>query len=191
VVCGLLLELGFHVERIEEEDPEADVRRRLARAEGLLAQGYEFVLLHSKYPDPISHYSEPLRVREIIEALDRGMEHYWQGLANDPELITVLTTDHTTPSAWAHNPRGRFSDQHGGESVPIAIRGGNVRVDAVSEFGERAAAAGGLGQFRGNDFMPVLLTAAERTNMYETAPTPKRRLYRPRPEQVEPFVLPE
>jgi 2,3-bisphosphoglycerate-independent phosphoglycerate mutase len=191
VVCGLLLELGFHVEQIEDEEPEADLRRRLAAAEALLAEGYEFVLLHCKYPDPISHCSEPLRVRETIEALDRAMDYYWRDLANDPELITVLATDHTTPSVWAHNPRGQFSDQHGGESVPIAIRGGNVRVDAVSQFGERAAAAGVLGHLRGADFMPVLLTAAERTNMYDTALTPKRRLYRPRPEQVEPFVPPE
>ena len=191
VVSGLLLELGFQVEQIGEEDPEADLRGRLARAEALLTQGYEFFLLHSKYPDPISHHSEPLRVRETIEALDRGMERYWRGLASNPDLITVLTTDHTTPSVWAHNPRGQFSDQHGGESVPIAIRGGNVRVDALSQFSERAAVAGGLGQFCGADFMPILLTAAERTNMYETAPTPKRRLYRPRPEQVEPFVLPD
>jgi 2,3-bisphosphoglycerate-independent phosphoglycerate mutase len=191
VVYGLLLELGFHVERIEDDDPEADLTRRLVCAEGLLARGYEFVFLHSKYPDPISHHSEPLRVRDAVEALDRGMKHYWGSLANDPDLITVLTTDHTTPSVWAHNPRGQFSDQHGGESIPIAIRGGNVRVDAVSQFSERAAAAGVLGQFRGADFMPILLTATERTNMYETALTPKRRLYRPRPEQVEPFVLPD
>ena len=191
VIYGLLLELAFHVEQLEDEDPEADLRRRLASAEGLLAQGYEFVLLHSKYPDPISHWSEPLRVREAIEALDRGMAYYWRGLADDPNLITVLTTDHTTPSVWAHNPRGQFSDQHGGESVPIAIRGGNVRVDTVSQFGERAAAAGVLGHLRGADFMPVLLTAAERTNMYDTALTPERRLYRPRPEQVEPFILPD
>jgi 2,3-bisphosphoglycerate-independent phosphoglycerate mutase len=191
VVSGLLLELGFHVEQLGEEDPQADLRARLARAEALLAQDYEFFLLHSKYPDPISHHSEPLRVRDTIESLDRGMDRYWRGLANDPNLITVLTTDHTTPSVWAHNPRGQFSDQHGGESVPIAIRGGNVRVDSVSQFSERAAVAGALGQFRGADFMPILLNAAERTNMYETAPTPKRRLYRPRPEQVEPFLLPD
>jgi hypothetical protein len=38
--------------------------------------------------------------------------------------------------------------------------------------------------------MPVLLTAAERTNMWETHPTPKRRLYRPRESQIEPFRLP-
>ena len=75
--------------------------------------------------------------------------------------------------------RGTFYDQHGGEPGPIAIRGGNVRVDAVSEYGERSVASGGLGHLRGEDFMPVLLTAAERTNMYEMRPTPTRRLYMP------------
>jgi 2,3-bisphosphoglycerate-independent phosphoglycerate mutase len=191
VVSGLMLELGFHVEHADDHEPEADLRRRLARAGELLAEGFEFVHLHSKYPDPMSHDNEPLRVRDAIEALDRGMEHYWRELAGDPELITVLTTDHTTPSVWAHHPRGQFSDQHSGEPVPIAIRGGNLRVDGVREFGERAAAAGGLGHLSGADFMPVLLNAAERTNMYEMRPTPERRLYRPRPEDVRPFTLPD
>jgi 2,3-bisphosphoglycerate-independent phosphoglycerate mutase len=189
VVSGLMIETGFHLEQIADEDPEGDLRRRLERARELLAGGFEFVHLHSKYPDPMSHDNEPLRVREAIEALDRGMGYYWQEIAGDPDLITVLTTDHTTPSVWAHHARGEFSDQHGGESVPIAIRGGNVRVDSVAEFGERAAASGVLGQVRGEDFMPVLLNAAERTNMYEMRPTPIRRLYRPGPEQVEPLRI--
>jgi 2,3-bisphosphoglycerate-independent phosphoglycerate mutase len=191
VVSGLMLELGFHLEQVEDEEPEADLRRRLSRARELLADGFEFVHLHSKYPDPMSHDNEPLRVRDAIEALDRGMEYYWRELAGDPELVTVLTTDHTTPSVWARHHRGQFSDQHSGEPVPIAIRGGNLRVDGVLEFGERAAASGGLGHLRGADFMPVLLNAAERTNMYEMRPTPERRLYRPRPEDVEPFILPD
>ncbi|MGH2347880.1 MAG: hypothetical protein ACRDFT_00275, partial [bacterium] len=189
VVSGLMLSLGFHLEQIEDADPEGDLRARLTRAGELLAEGYEFIHLHSKYPDPMSHDNEPLRVRDAIEALDAGMDTYWRDLAPDPDLVTVLTTDHTTPSVWAHHPRGKFSDQHSGEEAPIAIRGGNVRVDAVSEFGERAAAAGALGHLRGEDFMPVLLTAAERTNMWETRPTPIRRLYRPRPDQIEPFRL--
>jgi 2,3-bisphosphoglycerate-independent phosphoglycerate mutase len=189
VVSGLMLELGFHVEQIEDADPKSDLRRRLTRASELLSDGYEFVHLHSKYPDPMSHENEPLRVRDAIEALDAGMETYWQRLAPDRNLITVLTTDHTTPSVWAHHPRGRFSDQHSGEEVPMAIRGGNVRVDGVTEFGERAAASGALGHLRGEDFMPLLLNAAERANMWETRPTPVRRLYRPRPDQVEPFLL--
>ena len=190
VVSGLMLELGFHVEQIKDADPEADLRRRLTRAAELLSDGYEFVHLHSKYPDPMSHDNEPLRVRDAIEALDAGMETYWQLLAPGSDLVTVLTTDHTTPSVWAHHPRGGFSDQHSGEEVPLVIRGGNVRVDGVTEFGERAAASGGLGHLRGEDFMPVLVNAAERANMWETRPTPNRRLYRPRPDQVEPFKLP-
>jgi len=191
VVSGLMLELGFHLEQIEGEDPETDLRRRLARARDLMAEGYEFVHLHSKYPDPMSHDNEPLRVREAIEALDRGMKYYWRDIATDPSIITVLTTDHTTPSVWADHPRGRFSDQHGGESVPITIRGGNVRVDSVSTFGERAASAGALGHMRGGDFMPVLLNAAERTNMWEMRPLAERRLYRPAAQDVEPFRFTE
>jgi 2,3-bisphosphoglycerate-independent phosphoglycerate mutase len=189
VVSGLMLELGFHLEEIEGADPESDLRRRLTRARELFAEGYEFIHLHSKYPDPMSHDNEPLRVRDAIEALDAGMETYWRDLAPDPELITVLTTDHTTPSVWAHHPRGKFSDQHSGEEAPIAIRGGNVRVDSVTEFGERGAGLGALGHLRGEDFMPVLMNAAERTNMWETRPTPVRRLYRPRVDQIEPFRL--
>ena len=55
----------------------------------------------------------------------------------------------------------------------------------VTEFGERAVTLGGLGQLRGDDFMPVLLTAAERTNMYEMRPTPRRRLYMPGEDQLD------
>ncbi len=189
VVSGLMLELGFHVEQIEEAGPEADLRRRLTRARALLDEGYEFIHLHSKYPDPMSHDNNPPRVLEAIEALDTGMETYWRDLASDDDLITVLTTDHTTPSVWADHPRGQFSDQHSGEEVPITIRGGNVRVDSDTEFGERPTAAGALGHLRGEDLMPVLLNAAERANMWEMRPTPSRRLHRPHPDEIEPFRL--
>lgn len=190
VVAGLMMELGFHVEHVEDHEPESDLRVRLSCAKRLLEQGYEFIHLHSKYPDPMSHDNDPTRVLEAIEALDRGMDLYWRELAGDPDLLTVLTTDHTTPSVWANHPRGQFYDQHGGEEVPIAVRGGNVRVDSVAAFGERSAATGALGHLRGADLMPVLLSAAERTNMYEMRPTPQHRLYRPRPEEVEPLQLP-
>ncbi len=187
VVTGLFLELGFHVRQIENSDPESEVRARLAAAGELLAEGFDFVHLHTKHPDPVSHQHDPPRVRDTIEAVDCAMADYWRELARDDDLITVLTTDHTTPSVWRSHPRGTFHDLHSGEPAPIAIRGGNVRVDAVSSFGERAAAAGTLGLLRGVDLMPVLLNAAERANMYEMRPLPERRLYRPRPEDVEPF----
>ena len=190
VVSGLMLELGFHLVVIAGEEPEVDLRRRLESARELLDEGYEFVHLHTKYPDPISHRNDPLGSRDAIEALDRAMAWYWDELAGDPELITVLTTDHTTPSVWVGHPRGVFNDQHSGEPGPMVVRGGNVRVDAVTAFGERPVAVGGLGQLRGADFMPVLLNAAERTNMYEMRPTPVHRPYRIKPEELEALELP-
>ncbi|MFQ6019306.1 MAG: phosphoglycerate mutase [Dehalococcoidia bacterium] len=192
VVAGLMQEMRFDTTSLpNEDDPERDLRQRLARAKELLARGYEFIHLHTKHPDPVSHRNDPEGARDAIEALDRGLEHYWRELAPDPHLITVLTGDHTTPSVWAHHPRRQFIDLHGGEPVPIVIAGGNLRVDDVAEFGERPCAHGGLGHLRGADLMPILLDTAERANMYEMRPTPVRRLYRPRPEDVKPFTLPD
>ena len=190
VVSGLMLELGFDLVQIAGEQPERDLRRRLERARELLAGDHEFVHLHTKYPDPISHTGDPEGARDSIEALDRAMACYWEQLADDEQLITVVTTDHTTPSTWQGWPRGVFNDQHGGEPAPITIRGGNVRIDDVTQWGERAAVHGGLGQLRGPDFMPVLLNAAERTNMYEMRPTPTHRLYRPKPADLDALDFP-
>lgn len=179
VVTGLMCELGFHIEQVPDDGPEPALRARLARAQELFRDGFEFVHLHVKYPDPIAHRQEPAAVRDAIAGLDRAMAWYWEVLAADEDLLTVLTADHTTPSTWRGWPSGRFNDQHGGEPAPLAIRGGNVRVDAVATFAERAMAGGGLGLVTGPDFMPVVLNAAERTNMWEMRPTPVHRLFRP------------
>jgi 2,3-bisphosphoglycerate-independent phosphoglycerate mutase len=189
VVTGLMLELGFEVRQIAEDEPEAGLRARLDAARELLDGGAELVHLHTKYPDPISHQQDPEGARDAIEALDRAMASYWDGLAGDEGLITVLTGDHTTPSVWADHPRGRFNDLHSGEPCPIVVRGGNVRVDDIASLGERAVVRGGLGLLRGEDFMPVLLDAAQRMNMYEMRPLPERRLYRPDAADLVPFEL--
>ena len=189
VVSGLMHELGFHVRQVSDEGPEADLRRRLEAAAELLGEGYELIHLHTKYPDPISHRQDPEGARDAIEGLDRGFAAYWDGLGNDDRLVTVLTGDHTTPSVWMDHPRGEFNDLHSGEPCPIVVRGGQVRVDDVSALGERPCARGGLGLVRGEDFMPVLLDAAQRMNMYEMRPLPERRPYRPAADALEPFEL--
>ena len=189
VVTGLMIELGCEVRQIPDADPEAGLRSRLHAARALFDEGYELVHLHTKYPDPISHQQDPEGARDAIEALDRAMAAYWDGLGDDPDLVTVLSGDHTTPSVWANHPRGRFNDLHSGEPCPLVIRGGDVRVDDVASLGERAVARGGLGLLRGEDFMPVLLDSAQRMNMYELRPLPERRLYRPDPAALVPFEV--
>ena len=63
------------------------------------------------------------------------------------DLHLAISADHSTPVT--------FRD-HTGDSVPLAIRGPNVRPDSVRAFGERPVVGGGLGRIRGFDMMPIL-----------------------------------
>lgn len=182
--------MGFSVIGLDEEEgPEQDLLRRLHLAKDLFESGFELVHLHTRHPVAGSDANSPGVVLEAIEALDRGLDLYWQDLGADSDLVTVLTADHTTPSVWTHQPRRKFLDLHGGEPVPLAIVGGNVRIDGVDRFGERACAVGGLGHLCGDALIPVVLNAAELVHVYEMWPFRRRYLYRPREGDVEPFVV--
>ncbi|MEE9325516.1 MAG: alkaline phosphatase family protein [Dehalococcoidia bacterium] len=187
VVKGLAAEMGMAVlDTPNELEPEVDIKERLKRAEELFSQGYEFIHLHTKEPDATSHWCDPCKTKEVIEALDRGFGYYWEHLGRDEDLVTVLTSDHTTPSAWEGFSPGDFNDQHSGEPVPLTIKGRHVRRDDVSSSGERPCSRGGLGHVRGAELMEILLSLADRTNLLGMRPTPRIRPYRPK--QVEPFV---
>jgi 2,3-bisphosphoglycerate-independent phosphoglycerate mutase len=188
VVSGVVSEMGMTiVEMPRVSDAEKDVRDRLHKAEKLLAQGYDFVHLHTKEPDFTSHWNDSLRTKEALEAWDRGFATYWERLAKDTDLLTVLTSDHSTPSQWQDRKPGEFNDQHSGEPCPMTIRGRHVRKDHVTEAGERPAATGGLGLVRGGDLMDLVLSLSDRTNVCGMRPTPVPRKYRP--HQVEPFTI--
>ncbi len=58
-MTGLMLELGFAVDQVDAAGPADDLRRRLDLARRRFDEGFEFVHLHSKYPDPISHENDP------------------------------------------------------------------------------------------------------------------------------------
>ena len=82
---------------------------------------------------------------------------------------------------------GRFHDQHSGEPVPLVISGRNALRDDVTSFSERACALGGLGLVRGTDFMNILLSQTERTNVIGWRAAPGGGLYRPK--RVTPFTF--
>ncbi len=188
VVAGVVGEMGIKaVTMARIADPEEDLRLRLQKAEELFAEGYDFIHLHTKEPDFTSHWNDPRKTKEALEAWDRGFAAYWDGLGKDQELLTILTSDHTTPSQWQDLRPGDFNDQHSGEPCPIMIRGRHVRKDQVSEAGERPAAEGGLGLVRGGEMMDLVLSLTDRTNLYGMRPTPRSHKYRPR--DVEPFTL--
>lgn len=184
VFRGLAAYLGLtFVKAPETDDTEADMSARLATARELLAGGAGFVHLHTKAPDEAAHTKDPAAKLAVIEALDRALD--WSrggGLApflDDPDILTVVTADHSTPSA------GQLV--HSGEPVPLIFCGEGVRRDELAAFDEVTAARGALGPVRGTELMACILNALDRCRLAGIHDTPGAIDYWP--GDYEPFRL--
>jgi 2,3-bisphosphoglycerate-independent phosphoglycerate mutase len=151
--------LGMRVAKSGEEGAEEDLAAKLAAAEGLLAGGSEFVFVHSKHADEAAHTGDPGAKVDAIEGFDRALASFPR-LFDDPELLTVVTSDHSTPTT--RDPRVI----HGGDPVPVLFHGVTVRRDGTCAFDEVSAAAGGMGQILGRDLMPLVLYLSRRAPFY-------------------------
>ena len=153
--AGLASALGLdHRELGVERDAEADVTVRVAATLDLIGHGYDFVHLHTKWPDMAGHRKDPAHKAEVIQAVDRALAPLVE-LAGSGELVVAVCPDHQTPSAGPL--------YHGGGAVPLLIAGGVAGADSVTAYGETACAAGGLGTLRGTDVLPLALDAADRS----------------------------
>lgn len=131
-------------------DPRSDLEARLAEASRAFADGAEFVHVHTKAPDEAGHEKDPELKRDVIAAIDRGLEL----LADEPipaDTVVCVTGDHGTPAGT-----GLI---HSGDPVPLLLAAEGVRPDDVRTFTEIACSAGSLGHLQGEDVMPVLLNA--------------------------------
>ena len=158
VYLGLGRLLGFiRVEKVPEgDDPGQSLAARLAKAKEMWGE-CSFIHVHSKAPDEAGHTKDPLRKKEVIESLDRGLGRALPGLLADPELVLAVTADHATPSS------GPLI--HSGERVPLAVHGPGLWVDGVERFDEVSCAAGALGQLRGAELMQMVLNWLDRAKM--------------------------
>lgn len=117
----------------------------LARATVEALGQHDLVLCNLKAPDLAGHDGSFARKIEAVRKFDRLAGHVASELGADAYI--VITGDHSTPVSVR---------DHSGDPLPIAIAGPCVRTDGVREFGERAAAMGGLSRIRGADLMPIL-----------------------------------
>ncbi|MBI2218412.1 MAG: 2,3-bisphosphoglycerate-independent phosphoglycerate mutase [Candidatus Rokubacteria bacterium] len=182
IYAGFAALLGMRYVDVPEyvDDPEKEVAEKLRAAREALEAGAGFVHLHTKAADEAAHAHSPVTKRNVIEAIDRGLAELAAPWAQD--VVVAVTADHATPS------QGPML--HTGDSVPLAVSAPTVRRDAVTTFGERPAVAGGLGQLRARDVLPILLNAADRARFLGSRPTPDAGLGVPRvtplrPEDVE------
>jgi len=177
--AGLAAAVGLdHREFGTASDPEADVAVRVAATLDLIAEGYDFVHLHTKRPDMAGHRKDPARKAEVIAAIDRALGPLVP-LAGRGEIVVAVCPDHQTPSAGPL--------YHGGGAVPLLIAGGVAGADDVMAYGESTCSAGSLGVVRGADVLPLALDAADRSAFLADRMTGHLALGMPRAEDLKPL----
>jgi 2,3-bisphosphoglycerate-independent phosphoglycerate mutase len=178
--AGLAAALGMgHVELPADlRDPQGDLEARLDTAFRLLADSNtDFVHVHTKVPDHVSHKKDPSMKVAALEKLDAALRELVRGRKWEDDLVIAVTADHATPSSG--------DLYHSGEAVPLVILGGAPGVDSVCAFDESACGGGLLGQLAGTDLLPVMLNAADRTGFLGDRLTGRQMIARPGPDDVE------
>jgi len=157
VYWGLSNFIGMDtIKVVDTKNPGNDMAERLQLAMDSL-DNYDFIHVHTKAPDDAAHTKDPEFKKQVIESLDRGIARSIRSLMDDPEVLIIVTADHSTPSS------GPLI--HSGESVPITFFGKGVRCDGVSRFNEIDAATGALGNVRGKELMYLILNHLDRAKL--------------------------
>lgn len=179
VFHGLGSYLGLEVMSSPESgDPARDFAASLGMSLNAFAD-HDFIHLHTKAPDEAAHTKDPLFKKQVIEALDRGLASSLDTMLGDPELLIVVTADHSTPSGGPL--------VHSGEPVPLVFHGTGVRRDKVSAFDEVEAATGCLGCVRGVELMRLILNHLDMARLEGIRDTPEDGLFWP--GGFKPFAL--
>jgi 2,3-bisphosphoglycerate-independent phosphoglycerate mutase len=171
--------LGMDTLRVKSrEDPAQELAERIGIAAEKLSE-YDFIHVHTIAPDAAAHTKNPMTKKQVIEALDRGLGESIDLVLNRPDVLLVVTSDHSTPSS------GPLI--HSGEAVPMTMHGDGVRVDGVKRFNEIDCARGALGLVRGREFMLLVLNHLDRCKLSHTSASVEEQPYWP--GQYEPFRL--
>jgi 2,3-bisphosphoglycerate-independent phosphoglycerate mutase len=115
--------------------------------------GYDALYVHIKGPDVPAHDGRFEDKLAIIEVIDRAFFGEAVPLLDDGRTVVAVTADHSTSCV---------RKAHTAEPVPLLVSGASVQPDGTPAFGERACAAGSLGQVRGVDVVPRLVTLMRR-----------------------------
>jgi 2,3-bisphosphoglycerate-independent phosphoglycerate mutase len=143
---GIAMLLGMDPVDAPRLSTEADYARWAALASEAL-EGFDALYVHIKGPDVPAHDGRAEEKRDVIEVIDRAFFGEVLPMIDGSRTIVAVTADHSTSC---------LRKAHTAEPVPLLVSGGPVQPDGSTSFGERACAAGSLGQLRGVDIVPRL-----------------------------------
>lgn len=104
---------------------------------------YDFILINVDGADEAGHDGDIYGKRDFIEKVDDIMKD----LSKMDDIVLFVTADHSTPVGVM---------DHTGDPVPVFLKSPGLRVDDITEYGERFAAKGGLCRIRGSDVMYII-----------------------------------
>jgi 2,3-bisphosphoglycerate-independent phosphoglycerate mutase len=145
---GIAMLLGMDPVDAPRLSTEADYARWAALASEAL-DGFDALYVHIKGPDVPAHDGHAEEKRDVIEVIDRAFFGEVLPMIDSSRTIVSVTADHSTSC---------LRKAHTAEPVPLLVSGRPVQPDGTTSFGERACAAGSLGQLRGVDIVPRLAT---------------------------------
>lgn len=105
---------------------------------------YDFMLVNVDGADECGHDGAAFDKRDFIEKIDTLI---MKELYEIDDIVLFVTADHSTPVGVM---------DHSGDPVPVFIKADGLRVDDITEYGERQAAKGGLCRIRGTDVMYII-----------------------------------
>ena len=143
---GIALLLGMEPVDVPRLMGEEDLARWAAVAVEAL-EGFDALYVHIKGPDVPAHDGRAVDKRDVIASIDRAFFGEVLPRIDQTNTIVAVTADHSTSC---------LRKAHTAEPVPLVVSGGPIRPDGSTEFGERAALRGSLGQLRGVDILPEL-----------------------------------
>jgi 2,3-bisphosphoglycerate-independent phosphoglycerate mutase len=114
-----------------------------AAAEAL--RNHDFVFLHVKPTDSMSHDGDFRGKIMIIERVDAGLRRFIEEAPGDTYIF--ITCDHATPVTVK---------EHTGDPVPFMAWGVDVMKDDVGRFSERDCSRGFWNRIRGIDIMNII-----------------------------------
>ena len=146
---GVASLVGMDVVQFTGETPE-DEFTALAQ----VWQDYDFFFVHIKKTDSKGEDGDFSGKAKVIEGVDAALPRL---LELKPDVL-IITGDHSTPTRLR---------THSWHPVPFLLWApATVRPDDQNQFGERACARGGLGNFPALDTMPLALAHAGRLEKF-------------------------
>jgi 2,3-bisphosphoglycerate-independent phosphoglycerate mutase len=112
---------------------------------------FQALYVHLKGPDVPAHDGRAEDKRDVISSIDRAFFGEVLGRVDPRRTIVAVTADHATSSV---------RKAHTADAVPLLVSGAGVTPDGSPAFGEKACAAGSLGQLRGIEILPRLVQLA-------------------------------